>query len=83
MNVWLIASCALLVLLFPAGAMTLRGTAIDRLIGLEFASAIAVFALLMIEQGVQRQSFFDLSVALAVLALPSTLLFAHVYRRWL
>ena len=83
MNVWLVAACVLLLLLFPAGAMTVRGTAIDRLIGLEFASTLAVLALLMIEQGLQRQSFFDLSVTLAILAFPSTLLFAHVYRRWL
>ncbi len=59
------------------------GTIADRLIALEAATLVCVLALLTIEQGLERQSFFDLSLAMAVLAIPSTLLFARFYRRWL
>jgi hypothetical protein len=42
-----------------------------------------VLALLTFEQGEQRQSFFDVSLALAVLTFPASLLVAQVFRRWL
>lgn len=83
MNVWFGASEALLLLLVPAGVLVLRGTAVDRIVGLQLATSIAIVALLTIEQGLERQSFFDLSLALAVLSFPSTLLLARFYRRWL
>lgn len=83
MNVWYLTSGALLILLLPAVYLVARGPVIERLIGLEFGTGIAVVMLLTLEQGMERQSFFDLSLALAVLTFPSTLLFARFYRRWL
>lgn len=83
MNVWLLASTALLLCLVPCGIGVLRGTIPDRIIALQGATLVSILALLTIEQGLQRQSFFDLSLAMAVLAIPSTLLFARFYRRWL
>lgn len=83
MNVWLMAATALLLCLVPCTIAIVRGTIADRLIALEAATVVCVLALLTIEQGLQRQSFFDLSLAMAVLAVPSTLLFATFYRRWL
>lgn len=83
MNVWLLATAALLLCLVPCAVGVLRGTAADRLIALEAATVVCVLALLSLEQGLERQSFFDLPLALTVLAIPSTLLFARVYRRWL
>lgn len=83
MNVWLIASFALLLCLIPCTAGVLRASAAHRLIWLEAATVLAVLILLTAEQGQQRQSFFDVSLALAVLGVPSTLLFARFYQRWL
>ena len=83
MNVWLIASLALTLLLVPCAVAIVRGDLVDRLVALEAASTIAVLDLLTIEEGLQRQSFFDLSLALAVLSVTSTLLFASFRRRWL
>jgi multisubunit Na+/H+ antiporter MnhF subunit len=83
MNVWLIASCVLLLCLAPCAVAVVRGTIADRIIGLQAGTLVAVLALLTIEEGLQRQSFFDLSLAMAVLAIPSTLLFGVFYRRWL
>jgi multisubunit Na+/H+ antiporter MnhF subunit len=82
-NIWLAATIPLLLGLIPCGIVALRGTAIDALVALELATILCVLALLTIEQGLARPSFFDLSLALAVLAVPSTLLFARFYRRWL
>ncbi len=83
MNVWYAASIPLLLCLVPCIVVAVRGRTIDALIALEIATAIAVLVMLLLEQGMQRQSFFDVSLALAVLTFPSTLLFARFYRRWL
>jgi multisubunit Na+/H+ antiporter MnhF subunit len=82
-NVWLLAGLAMMLGLIPCTIVALRGTLIDRLIGLELAAVLTVLALLTIEQGLERQSFYDLSLALAVLTFPSSLLFAGIFRRWL
>ena len=83
MNVWLIATTALLVCLVPCAAGVLRGGIADRLIALEAGQVVTILALLTLEQGLGRPSFFDLSLALTVLAVPSTLVFVRMYRRWL
>ena len=83
MNVWFAAAIALLVLVGACGIGTLRGTASERLVALELGTTIGVLVLLLIEQGFERQSFFDVSLAFAVLAVPSTFVFARFYRRWL
>jgi multisubunit Na+/H+ antiporter MnhF subunit len=82
-SVWLLASAALMLGVVPCALLAVRGNVVDRLVALELASVFTILALLTFEQGEQRQSFFDLSLALAVLAFPSTLLFAQVFRRWL
>lgn len=82
-NMWFAAAVPLLLCLVPCIVVAVRGSAIDALIAFEVASALAVLVLLLVEQGLQRQTFFDVSLALAVLSFPSTLLFAHFYRRWL
>ena len=83
MNVWLIATAGLLLCLVPCTIGVLRGGISQRLVALEAAQAVTILALLTLEQGLARPSFFDLSLALTVLALPSTLIFARIYRRWL
>jgi multisubunit Na+/H+ antiporter MnhF subunit len=83
MSVWLLASAALMLGLLPCVLLAMRGNVMDRIIGLQLAGVFAVLALLTFEQGEQRQSFFDLSLALAVLTFPASLLVAQVFRRWL
>lgn len=82
-NVWFVASFCLLLCMVPCVVVAVRGTLGDALVGLDLATALTIVVLLLVEQGMQRQTFFDVSLALAVLALPSTLLFARIYRRWL
>ena len=83
MNVWLMCSTVLLACLALCAIGVVRGSIADRLIALEAGTIVSILALLTIEEGLQRQSFFDLSLAMAVLTIPSTLLFAVFYRRWL
>ncbi len=83
MNLWFVASLCLLIGMLPCIVVAARGRTIDALIAMQIATALTVVVLLLVEEGLQRQTFFDVSLALAVLGLPSTLLFARVYRRWL
>ncbi|MFN2460532.1 MAG: monovalent cation/H+ antiporter complex subunit F [Candidatus Velthaea sp.] len=82
-NVWLWAAVPMLLAFVPCTIVAIRGKLLDALVALEAATVFAVLTLLLVEQGLERQTFFDVSLALAVLALPSTLLFARFYRRWL
>ena len=83
MSVWLLASAALLLGLLPCVLLAARGNVVDRIVALQLAGVFTVLALLTFEQGEQRQSFFDVSLALAVLTFPASLLVAQVFRRWL
>lgn len=83
MNLWFAAALCLLVAMLPCIVVAVRGRTIDALIAMQIATALTILVLLLVEEGLQRQTFFDVSLALAVLGLPSTLLFARVYRRWL
>lgn len=83
MSVWLLASAALLLGLLPCVVLAARGNVVDRIVALQLAGVLTVLALLTFEQGEQRQSFFDVSLALAVLTFPASLLVAQVFRRWL
>jgi multisubunit Na+/H+ antiporter MnhF subunit len=81
--VWLLASAALMLGLLPCVLLAVRGNVVDRIVALQLAGVFTVLALLAFEQGEQRQSFFDLSLTLAVLTFPASLLVAQVFRRWL
>jgi multicomponent Na+:H+ antiporter subunit F len=83
MNLWLAAATALLFCLIPIGIACLRGEAIDRLIGLEAAGAVATIELEMLAEGFRRTSFFDLPLALALLAFAGGLVFARFFERWM
>jgi multisubunit Na+/H+ antiporter MnhF subunit len=83
MNVWLIAATIFLLCLVPCGIGVMRGTVADRLIALEAGTIVSILTLLTLEQGLGRESFFDLSLSLAVLTIASTLVFTQFYRRWL
>jgi multisubunit Na+/H+ antiporter MnhF subunit len=83
MNVWLVVSAAFLLGLLPCVLLAMRGNVVDRIVALQLGGVLAVLALLTFEQGEQRQSFFDVSLALAVLTFPASLLVAQVFRRWL
>ena len=77
MNVWLWASAGMLVLLAPCGLVTLRGSIVDRLLGLELGSAITSLALLALGEGFDRSVYFDLALVYAVASFVATLALAR------
>jgi multicomponent Na+:H+ antiporter subunit F len=83
MNIWLTAVVALLPPLAAAGWLAATADAANRLVALELASTIAMFALMLLAVGYRQPSFIDLALALVLLAFPGTLAYLHFVERWL
>lgn len=83
MNVWLLGSCVLIFALVPCGIVAFRGDVAERLVGLEMASIIATFLLVMFAEGTRRTNFYDVALALALLSFGGGLVFARFLERWL
>jgi multicomponent Na+:H+ antiporter subunit F len=83
MNVWLMAATALAVGLLPCGVVCLRGRTVDRLVALELAGLLSALIIVLLAEGFDRVSLYDLALALVLLSFASTLVFAHFLERWL
>jgi multisubunit Na+/H+ antiporter MnhF subunit len=83
MNVWLLGSAVLLFALVPCGIAAFRGDVMERLVGLEMAGMIDTLLLIMLAEGTQRVNFYDLALALALLAFGGGLVFVRFLERWL
>jgi multicomponent Na+:H+ antiporter subunit F len=83
MNAWLIASTVLVLALLPCGVLLARAPIMDALIALQLATCISTLVLALVAIGLHRPSFLDIALALALLAYPASLLFAHFLERWL
>jgi len=80
---WLVAIIALL----PALAVPLwtaaRGRLADRLVAVQLASTIAAVIMTLMSFAFDQSSLIDLSLTLAFLSLPGTLLLAIFVERWM
>jgi multisubunit Na+/H+ antiporter MnhF subunit len=83
MNIWIAAAIALTLGLGLCGFAIARSPTMDRLPALQLASTVTVLILLLVARGVSQSSFSDLALALALMSIPTGLLFAHFYERWL
>ncbi len=83
MNVWLAGAAVLMFALIPCGIVVFRGEPTDRLVGLEMASMVEVLILMLLAQGFDRIPFYDVALALALLAFGGGLVFARFLERWL
>lgn len=83
MNAWLLAALALLIGLAPCGLVCLRGTPMDRLVGLELAGTVNTLILLVLAEAYHQAIFFDLAVVLALLSFAGGLVFVRLLERWL
>lgn len=83
MNIWQMAALALVLIMIPSAAIIATAPKMDQLVALEFATTAGTLALMLIAEGIQRPSFFDIPLTLALLSYPASLLFAHFYERWL
>jgi multicomponent Na+:H+ antiporter subunit F len=82
-NEWLLASIALLVLLFGAGLLTLRGDVFERLVAMQLSSTIATILLLVLAQGFNRDVYFDLALVIAVMSSVGSLFYVRTIEVWL
>jgi multisubunit Na+/H+ antiporter MnhF subunit len=83
MNIWLMATGVLLAALLPCALVAFRAEALDRLIAVELAGTITALLIVTLAQALGRPTLFDLALALAVLSVPGTLVYAHFLERWL
>jgi multicomponent Na+:H+ antiporter subunit F len=82
-NQWLLGAVALLVLLLPAGLLTLRGSVLDRVVAMQLTSTIGTLAIVLLAQGFGRDVYFDLGVVTAVLSFAGTLFYLRAIEAWL
>lgn len=83
MNLWLTTAGALLPALAAAGALAATAGVSDRLVALEFATAVGFFMLMLRAGGYDQPSFIDLGLTLVLLSYPRTIAYAHFLERWL
>jgi multicomponent Na+:H+ antiporter subunit F len=81
-NGWLIAATVTLAGLAPCLWVAMRGTIVSALAALELASTITTLVLVLIAQGLHRDTFMDLAVVSAVLSFAGGLCFARFLERW-
>jgi multicomponent Na+:H+ antiporter subunit F len=83
MSGWMIATLALLPALAIPVFMATRGTTASRVIAVQLATIVTIFSLELMTFVFDQSAFVDLPLALALLALPGTLLLALFLERWL
>jgi multisubunit Na+/H+ antiporter MnhF subunit len=81
MNEWLIASGVLLVAMLPLLFVCVVSSAVDGLVALQLAGTNVAFILLLLSEGIERQSFADLALVLAMTSFVGSLAFAYFLER--
>jgi multicomponent Na+:H+ antiporter subunit F len=81
MNEWEIAAAVLTVALIPCGAVCLRASFSDGVVGVQLAATLATLALLVLAEGEGRQPFATLALVLVVVSFAGTLVFLRFLER--
>ncbi len=81
MNLWLTAAAVLLFGLVPCGIASFKGTAMERLIGLEMAAIINILLLILVAEAFGNPNFYDLALAEGLLAFGGGLVFVRFMER--
>ena len=83
MSAFLIAATAMLLAMAPLILFALRASPPDGLMALNVGGDIATLVLLLLAAGTEREPFFDLAVASALLSFAGGLAYARFLERWL
>jgi multisubunit Na+/H+ antiporter MnhF subunit len=83
MNLWTAAILALLPPLLLAAALTWRGRPGQRFAACQLAGSVTVLILTLMAFATDQASITDLALALVLLNLPGTMLFAVFLERWI
>lgn len=81
MNAWLLAAVVLTVALIGCGAICCFVSPMDGVVVLEVAGVVATTVLLLMSEGLHRQTFVDLALVFAVLSLIGALAFVRMLER--
>jgi multicomponent Na+:H+ antiporter subunit F len=81
-NAWLLAAILLQFGLLICGLVCLHCTLAESIVAMEMSSIIGVISIAILAEAVGRPAWFDLALALALLSLPSGLLFVVFMERW-
>jgi multisubunit Na+/H+ antiporter MnhF subunit len=82
-NAWLAAATALTFGLIPCGIVVFTRDAMERVVGLEMAGIILTMIMILIAEGMGNANFYDLPLALSLLAFGGGLVFVRFLERWL
>lgn len=80
---WLLALLALLPPFAAALVQAWRGPVGQRFVAVQLAGSVGIVAMAMMSFAFDQASSIDLTVALGVLTLPASLLYALFLERWL
>jgi multisubunit Na+/H+ antiporter MnhF subunit len=83
MNLWFAGAIAFVLVTVPCIILLVRAPLIDALVALQFSTGACVLALTLLAMGLNRPSFLDIGLTLAILSYPASLLFARFFERWL
>ena len=83
LSAWTLACIAMLPALAVPVFAGLRGSVAYRIAGLQLTASVATLLLALLTFALDEPSFMDLSLCLALLSMPGTLLLAHFLERWL
>ena len=78
MNEWVLGALILVVAMLPCLGVCLWAGITSALAALELAGTLAVSALMLLAEGLQRQPFIDLALVLAFLAVIGGVVFARM-----
>jgi len=82
MTVWIVAAAVLLVLgLGPALYFSSRGTALQRLVGLQLAGLVGVLVLIAVSEAAGESIYLIVPFVLALLTVTGTLVFTRLLRQ--
>lgn len=81
MNMWMIASIAMLFALIPCGWLALTASVQKRLVAVEMAGILCTLELVLLTMAFNRMPMMDLAVALSLLSFGAGMVFAHFLAR--
>ncbi|MFA9428775.1 monovalent cation/H+ antiporter complex subunit F [Egicoccus sp. AB-alg2] len=81
--VWTVAAVTVTALVAVASMAVLRGDTLTRVVGLQLTGMLAPIAAVVYGIASGRLVFFEVAVALAVLTLAGSLVYARSLERWL
>jgi multicomponent Na+:H+ antiporter subunit F len=80
---WLLAAALVLVGLLLCGFVAMRGSPIERLIGLELGAVLTALALMLLAEGFDRDVYFDLALVFTALSFAGNLAYIRFFERWI